>query len=139
MAAIQHNTADEKVTAKALAGAQGKLSPKNLLGKWNCCDKNTRNIVQVVLDTKGSTLLVHVFGACSPSPCDWGVVEGIAYGDSVIATDAIAFSARYDFGFSEVIVTGLLDNGTLIVQTYTKFKDGSGRSNYYSRSYLCRA
>ena len=139
MAAIQHNTAVEKVTAKALAGAQGKLSLKNLLGKWNCCDRNTRNLVQIVLDTKGSTLLVHVFGACSPSPCDWGVVEGIAYGDSVIATDAIAFSARYDFGFSEVIVTGLLDNGTLIVQTYTKFKDGSGRSNYYSRSYLCRA
>jgi len=139
MATIQQNTAHEKVTAKALAGAQGTLSLKNLTGKWNCCDKNTRNIVQVVLGTKGNALTVQVFGACSPSPCDWGVVEGIAYGDSVTATDAIAFSARYDFNFKETIVTGLLDNGTLIVETYNRFKDASGRSNYYSRSYLCRS
>jgi hypothetical protein len=91
-----------------------------------------------VLGNKGATLTVQGFGSCSPTPCDWGVVEGIAYGESVVATEAIAFSARYDFSFKETIVTGHLDNGTLIVETFDKFKDGSGRSNYYSRVYLCR-
>lgn len=67
------------------------------------------------------------------------MVEGIAYGDSVVATEAIAFSAHYDFGFAETIVTGRLDNGTLIVDTFDKFKDGSGRSNYCARVYLCRS
>jgi hypothetical protein len=139
MAAIQQNAAHEKVTAQALAGAKGTLSLKNLTGKWSNCDKNTRGLVRVVLGTKGSTLTVQAFGACTPTPCDWGVVEGIAYGDSVSATEAMAFSARYDFSFKEAIVTGYLDNGTLIVETYNKFTDGSGRSNYYSRSYLCRS
>ena len=139
MATIQSNTGHEKLTEKALADAKGTLSLRNLVGKWNTCDKNTRNIVRVVLGAKGSSLTVQVFGACSPTPCDWGVVAGIAYGDNVSATDATAFSAVYSFGFKDAIVTGQLDNGTLIVETYNKFKDGSGRSNYYTRTYLCRS
>lgn len=138
MATIQQNRAEAKVSAKELAGAKGTLSLKNLIGNWNNCDKNTRGLVRVVLAAKGSTLTVHGFGACSPTPCDWGVVEGIAYGESVVATEAIAFTAHYDFGFAETIVTGRLDSGTLIVDTFDKFKDGSGRSNYCARVYLCR-
>jgi hypothetical protein len=139
MATLQQNTAHEKITAKALGDAKGVLSLTNLVGKWNNCDKNTRGLVRLVLGTKGSTLTVQGFGACTPTPCDWGVVEGIAYAENVSATVAIAFSARYDFSFKETIVVGHLDNGTLIVETFDKFKDGSGRSNYYSRVYLCRS
>ena len=139
MAKPAQNVAHENVSAQALGAAQGALSLKDLTGKWHNCDKNTRGLVSVVLGTKGSALTVQAFGACVPSPCDWGVVEGIAYAESVVATDAIAFSAHYDFGFKETIVTGHLDSGTLIVETYDKFKDGSGRSNYYSRVYLCRS
>jgi hypothetical protein len=139
MATIQSNTGHEKLTEKALADAKGTLSLRNLVGKWSTCDKNTRNIVRVVLGAKGSSLTVQVFGACSPTPCDWGVVGGIAYGDDVSATEATAFSAVYSFSFKDAIVTGELDNGTLIVRTYNKFKDGSGRSNYHTRTYLCRS
>jgi len=139
MATITHNVAHEKVSAQALGAAKGALSLKNLTGKWRNCDKNTRGLVSVVLGAKGSALTVQGFGACVPTPCDWGVVEGTAYAESVVSTNAIAFSARYDFGFKETIVTGHLDSGALIVETYDTFKDGSGRSNYYSRVYLCRS
>lgn len=139
MAKTQTNVDQEKVSAQALAEAKGTLSLKNLTGKWQACNRGTRGLVRVVLGTKGDTLTVQVFGACSPTPCDWGVVAGIAYAENVSATDAIAFSATYVFSFKEAIVTGLLDNGTLIVETYNKFTDGSGRSNYYSREYLCRS
>lgn len=138
MVTRKHNIGEEKVSAQALAATTGTLSLKNLIGKWHNCDKDTRGVVRVVLGSKGSTLTVQVFGACTPTPCDWGVVAGIAYGESVSATEAIAFSAFYDAGFKETIVTGHLDNGTLILETFNQFKDGSGRSNYYSRSYLCR-
>ena len=53
MATIQQNTAHEKVTARALGDAKGTLSLKNLTGKWNNCDKNTRGLVRLVLGTKG--------------------------------------------------------------------------------------
>ena len=52
MATIHSNTAHEKLTAKALADAKGTLSLKNLVGTWSTCDKNTRNIVRVVLGAK---------------------------------------------------------------------------------------
>lgn len=136
--ATQQNIGLEKVSAKVLAEAKGKLSLKDLVGRWHACDKNTRGIVRIVLGTKGSALTVQVFGSCTPTPCDWGVVEGTAYGDNVSSTEAIAFTARYDPGFKEAIVAGQLDNGTLIVDVFNKFTDGSGRSNYHDRAYLCR-
>src|SRR5438876_9302879 len=115
MATIHSNTAHEKLTAKAVPDAKGTLSLKHLVGTWSTCDKTTRDRVRVVLGAKGNSLTVQVFGACSPTRCDWGVVAGIAYGDSVSATEATAFSAVYSFSFKDAIVTGQLDNGTLIV------------------------
>jgi hypothetical protein len=44
----------------------------------------------------------------------------------------------YKFGFKETIVVGVLDRGSLIVETFDHFTDGSGRSDYYSKAYLCK-
>ncbi|HVS14344.1 MAG TPA: hypothetical protein VMV46_10485 [Thermoanaerobaculia bacterium] len=126
-----------KIKPKLVAGEKA-LDLGALVGSWHACDQQTRGLVRVDLAKKGSDLTVHVFGACQPTPCDWGAVEGIAYAENVSADQAIAFTAPYRFSFKDVIVTGLLDQGTLIVETYNRFKDGSGRSNYYSRGYFCR-
>lgn len=109
-----------------------------LIGIWDNCDASTRGVVRVELTDKGGTLLVQVFGACVPTPCDWGQVEGIAYAASVVDNEAIAFTAFFDPGFAEEIVAGHLDGGTLVLEVFDRFKDGSGRSNYYLREYLCR-
>ena len=127
----------EGARAELVAGEKA-LDLSDLVGSWHACDQDTRGVVRVELGRKGSDLTVQVFGACSPTPCDWGVVTGIAYAESVSDTRAIAFSAYYDPGFKDAIVTGLLDQGSLILETFNRFKDGSGRSNYYSRGYLCR-
>jgi hypothetical protein len=127
----------EKIKAK-LAPGEKALDLGALVGSWQACDRNTRSLVRVDLAKKGNDLTVHAFGACHPTPCDWGTVEGIAYAESVSDNQAIAFTALYRFSFKDAIVTGLLDQGTLIVETFNRFKDGSGRSNYYSRGYFCR-
>lgn len=127
----------EALKAK-LAPGEKALDLKHLVGSWHACDRDTRGVVRVDLAKRGKDLTVHVFGACHPTPCDWGTVAGIAYAESVSATEAIAFTAVYDQGFKDVIVTGLLDQGSLIFETFNRFKDASGRSNYYSRGYLCR-
>lgn len=127
----------EKIKAK-LAPGEKALDLGALVGSWQACDRNTRGLVRVDLAKKGNDLTVHAFGACHPTPCDWGTVEGIAYAESVSDNQAIAFTAVYRFSFKDTIVTGLLDQGSLIVETFNRFKDGSGRSNYYSRGYFCR-
>jgi len=118
--------------------AAEKLDLSDLTGTWLACDRNTGNLVRVDIGTRGSSLTVHAFGACTPSPCDWGTVKGIAYAANVSSAQAIAFSARYEFSFKNAIVTGHLDSGSLVVETYNEFTDGSGRSNYYTRGYYCR-
>jgi hypothetical protein len=67
---------DAQATAEAAALLVG---PAALIGTWNCCDAATRGLVRVVIAGSGPAITVHVFGACSPTPCDWGVVPGLAY------------------------------------------------------------
>jgi len=114
------------------------VGPAALIGTWNACDAATRSVVRVVIGGSGSAITVHLFGACTPTPCDWGSVPGLAYAENVSSSAAIAFTARYKFSFKETIVTGVLDNGSLIVETFNHFTDGSGRSNYYTKGYFCK-
>ena len=136
---FEHKVLLEKFEAKVKVEKAIMLSLNSIVGKWNNCDSKTRGLTSVVLSAKGNALSVQCFGACTPTPCDWGIVAGTAYAENVSATGAIAFSAMYDLKFKATIVTGHLDNGCLIVETFDMFKDGSGRSNYYSRYYLCKA
>jgi hypothetical protein len=120
---------------EALAAVVG---PGALVGTWNACDAATRSLVRIVIAASGAGITVHAFGACTPSPCDWGSVPGLAYSANVSSSIAVAFTARYEFKFKETIVTGVLDNGSLIVETFNHFTDNSGRSDYYTRGYFCK-
>jgi hypothetical protein len=131
--------ADQPEEAKAEADAlSAVVGPAALVGTWNACDAATRSLVRVVIAASGSAITVHAFGACTPTPCDWGSVPGLAYAANVSASAAVAFTAHYKFSFKEAIVTGALDNGSLIVKTFNHFTDGSGRSDYYTKGYFCR-
>src|SRR5947208_11973183 len=85
----------EEVEAEALVG------PGALLGSWHACDSATRGLVRIDIAAAGQAVTVHAFGACVPSPCDWGSVHGLAYAADVSSTAAIAFSAHYKFKFKE--------------------------------------
>ena len=139
MAKLKLNAGIDKISASKLkAVKKKKVSPKAISGTWVNCDRKTRGLVRVVLGSRGGTLMVQVFGACTPTPCDWGVVKGLAYSDSVSSTEAVAFSATYKFGFKTTIVTGHLEKGCMVIETYNHFTDSSGRCDYYSRECFCR-
>lgn len=106
------------------------VGPGILLGTWANLDPNTRGLVKVVLSWKAGSLHSHLYGACTPTPCDWGDVPAIMYGANVSAPIANAFSAVYAQGFKDSVVIGLLESRYLTVRTFNHFKDGSGRSNY---------
>lgn len=125
---------------QAAKPVEGELvpSPKPLFGTWLNCDKETRGIVKIEIGPSKEGFNIHVYGACHPNPCDWKEALAHGYSDSVSSPDAVAFTAVYDFKFAETIVTGHLQDGCLILETYTNFKDGSKRYDYYSRACLCR-
>lgn len=112
------------------------IAPTLLLGTWNNCDHGTRGLLRVVIAAAGAGITVQAFGSCTPTPCDWGKVAGLAYAENVTAPNGIAFTAVYKLGFKETILVGHLDAGMLMVETFDNFIDGSGRSDYYSRYYM---
>ncbi|HUA97943.1 MAG TPA: hypothetical protein VMA34_06420 [Terracidiphilus sp.] len=109
-----------------------------LLGTWINCDHETRGLVRVMIAAKASEITVHAFGACSPTPCDWGAVNGTIYAASVATTPAVGFTANYNFSFKQTLVVGHLFNGALIVETYDHFTDQSGRADYYSMNVMSK-
>ena len=122
----------------AVSGAAAALSPAPLIGTWTNTNKATTDLVKIVISASGSGISVAAFGACSPSPCVWGSVPGIAYAASVSSTPAVAFSAQYKFSFAQVIVVGHLQGQFLEVETFTEFTDGSGRSNLYTTDQMVK-
>ncbi|MGH9898531.1 MAG: hypothetical protein ACRD63_03585 [Pyrinomonadaceae bacterium] len=114
------------------------LSP--LHGIWLNTNSETRGIVKVIVGSSngdGGDLTVNVFGACAPSPCDWGEIKAeTIYAASVGSKEGFAFSASYDFKFMEVYLQANLSLGLLVVAGLNIFKDSSGRSNYFSREFF---
>jgi len=89
--------------ASALCAAQ------DMEGRWRNVDPATRAIweVEITFPCQDTTpaaswpiATVHVFGACSPAPCDWGTVPGTS---AFLSTEGgwpqtTRVDASYDFG-----------------------------------------
>ncbi|MGD0444417.1 MAG: hypothetical protein ABSA39_10815 [Edaphobacter sp.] len=103
-----------------------------LVGTWKNINSATRDIVKVVIAAAGSGIQVDAYGACTPTPCNWGNVAGLSYASGVSSSPAVAFSAQYKFSFSQVILVGHLQGKELLLESFTHFTDGSGRSDYYA-------
>jgi hypothetical protein len=131
----EYMTPSQMVEGAATAAA---VASAPLVGTWNNVNPATRDVVKVVIAAAGSGIKVDAFGACSPTPCNWGSVAGLAYAANVSSSPAVAFSAQYKFSFSQVILVGHLQGKNLIIETFTHFTDNSGRSDYYSTDTMAK-
>lgn len=124
---------------KAQPGANA-VDPSPFVGTWlNTNDESHQRIARVILTVRDGALIVHAFGDCAPDLCDLGEVTADVFADSVNAHTAMSFSAVYEFGFMETYLQSNVKHGTLVIASCNKFKDGSGRSNYYTREFFYRS
>ena len=113
------------------------LDSSPLLGEWDSTNEETRGIVKLIISAGGNgDLVVRAYGACSPSPCDWGEVEGQIFSLGINLRAAEAFKAFYDFGFMETFLAAYLNKRILVVDAYNVFKDQSGRAHYFLRDHF---
>lgn len=103
------------------------------LGSW--LPTTSGGLAKIAIGGTTAAPVVHAFGECTPTPCDWGRVRGISYGASISSTTGRTVLAPYVFGFkkSQLAITyGRTAAGrpVLRVAEYSEFTDGSGRSNY---------
>lgn len=105
-----------------------------LLGTWVNSDKDTDGVTKLSVTQSRFTGTVkgQVWGACSPDDCDWGTDTMDLLGSNVGDETPEYGVLEYDHGFKTAYVTTRFENGDLVLGHYNVFKDGSGRSNYYS-------
>jgi hypothetical protein len=105
-----------------------------LFGTWANTNPGTNNVVDIVVSPSGNGIMVDGFGACSPTPCQWGNIPGTVFGANVSSPTGNSFEANWNFGFSRTVllatVHSVLFVPVLTVQEFTTFTDHSGRSNF---------
>ena len=124
-------------TAESLSPALVVL-PAALIGTWHNVNSSTRDLVKIAISAAGSGISVNPYGACVPTPCNWGASSGIVYAPNVSSNHAEAFSADFTFSFAKAHVVGHLVGKELLVEVFTIFTDGSGRSNLYTSDTMVR-
>jgi len=102
-------------------------------GHWHNTNPNTKGLVGVDIKVNGTDVTVRGWGACTPTPCDWGAVDGYAYATDVgadPAQTADAVTAEFTKSFEVTLLTIQPRGDDLFITAYTRFTDGSGRTAY---------
>lgn len=120
-------------------GTGSAIAPGPLLGTWLNTNSATRGIASALLLRKGAEIVVRIVAAGISGPCDWGEAPASLFAADTSSAEAMAFSAFYDFGFMETQLQAHVRQGVLIIAKFDRFKDNSGRSNYFSKEFFYRS
>ena len=114
-----------------------------LLGTWTNKNAKTHNVADIVVTHKGGGIVVDGFGACSPTPCEWGNIPGTVFGAKVHSAMGSSLRANWNFGFSRTLLLATLTRPrgipTLVVKEFTTFIPPDGRANYAVSEKFVRA
>lgn len=137
MGSVKCIKAEDQVEISDITQNGYDLRLDSLPGIWLNTDSGTRGIVKVVTAVNGSELSVRAFGAGDPDLIDWGEIRAdYIYANSLSSRVAAGFTAWYRFDFSEIHLQANWNQGLLVLASFTSFKDGSNRSNYFSRDFF---
>lgn len=112
-----------------------RYDPGRWLGAWYNTLAETRHIGHLEILTQNGKLFMRAFGVCQPEPCDWGLAEMSLFNVGVDSYHTEGYLAKYDFGYCETQLCGHEKQNVLVISSFTTFKDGSNRHNYYLREF----
>lgn len=114
-------------------------SSEDFVGTWINADQETGGMIGFIITEQNSQYNFHGYGACTPTPCDWGITPLTLYSTSVTDPNDIAGTAEYDFGFKETrIFLLMLHPQVILAFNFNEFKDGSGRHHYFAMDYFVK-
>ena len=132
---IKHSRANDRCNAESAAV---KPAPETLAGTWFNTDLETGEISKVILSIRDGAPAVRAFGANGTEPIDWGEVPATPYVDRIGSALVTGFLAHYDFGFMKTQLATNVKYGVLVIQSYNRFSDESGRPAYFTREFFSR-
>lgn len=126
------------MTAAAEIAANSKLDAAVLAGDWRNTNPDAGIARIVCTPQPDGTMRVRCFGRNGADIQEWAEVEAPLYSFTFESRQAGAFSAVFDLGYEEVRMQANVKAGVLVVASFNRFKDDSGRSNYFDREFFHR-
>jgi hypothetical protein len=117
------------------------LDLEPFLGTWEKTNERPGQwIRRVAIAREGArNIAVHLWGGDPPSPQDWGASPADAlFASAINGSTGAAFIARFDLGFLQSEMQGNVNLGLLVLAGYNRFRDGSDRSDLFTREFFHR-
>lgn len=107
-----------------------------LLGTWINTYRKTRSLCRFTLASSASGYTIETVAATEGGNRTLGKTEVRPFAPNVNSRKADGFTARYDFEYLEMSLAAYCAKGLIVVSQYTRFKDGSGRPDYFNREFF---
>ena len=118
----------------------GPLDISGLPGTWVNSNPDTNGIARIVMSESAGNLSVQTYAVGPDRLIDWGTAAAVSvFASRPSARVATGFSCSYDFGFVETRLLGMIMKGLLVLAQLHRFKDESGRADYFVREYYALA
>lgn len=105
-----------------------------LTGTWINSNPDTHSVALVRATDEQGKLKLQVSAVDSDGLVDWGVVDADVFAASPESHAGAGFTCRYDFGFRETRLQGMIMKGLLVLAQFHLFYDG--RESYFLREYF---
>lgn len=117
-------------------GPATEVDLTHLLGTWVNTYRDTRSLCRFILAPSASGYSIETVVATENGAQTLGQTEVRPFAPNVNSRKADGFTARYDFEFLEMSLAAYCAKGLIVVSQYTRFKDGSGRPDYFNREFF---
>ena len=121
------------MTVLEFARTDARADLAMLAGTWRNTNERSTGITSIRMRDDGGVLALNVIGSA-----DWGTTAASVYHERNDEGLEQPFTASYDLGFMDVTLQGFLRQGVLVILSFTRFTDASGRANYFSKEFFHR-
>lgn len=106
-----------------------------LLGTWINSNPDTNSIARLEATDRNGKLELRIAAVGPDGFIDWGRAEAQVFAATPESKVGAGFTCRYDFGFAETRMQGMIMKGLLVLAQFHLFKDDSKRASYFLREY----
>jgi hypothetical protein len=125
---------DDTPSGEAATATEVDLT--HLLGTWTNTYRETGSLCRFTLARSASGYSIETVAATARGAQALNKTEVRPFSPNVNSRKADGFTARYDFEFLEMSLAAYCAKGLIVVSQYTRFKDGSGRPDYFNREFF---
>jgi hypothetical protein len=115
-------------------------APSLFLGRWRSTNPRTTGLAEATFTAVPGGVELRVSGAGeSGGRVDWGPTRAHFLVDGPGGSELTKVHAFYEFNFMDIVMHGWVKRGVLVLAVFSRFRDGSGRSNHFDREFFYRA